>query len=406
MVYFPYAVQRAIDNARYATDWAIRNPRAVFNAGRTVARAYRSLPRSRASPAISLAGLAGSGRPFGGGRASRQVLYTPYKLRGNVRVSGRRSTFKARGQGGRFRNRRRTGMRKSRAQRRRQSKYNRKIWAIANPSKQVSSIRSTTSGQITVPYNKPAYHSFYLLNKAEIEAKRLKAQVYIHTGVDTQVNTHPIQNLDVNALRLMSAYTIWSVRNNEQEPVDIQLSYYGCATTCGTGPVDIWAGDIIDRDASVGLTVTNVKESTLFNIREKTGVIKPALPKFWKRFKTKTVRLTGGDEFSFKLLRRKDLDYDELNQENDGSTDYMRQATQCVVLRMMGVVCHDANPDTNVGYASASLDWTSKTVYNWDVNPGSRKYKNYIVDSTDALDAIDQAEIMVDDIQEHQDAAP
>lgn len=119
--------------------------------------------------------------------------------------------------------------------------------------------------------------------------------------------------------------------------------------------------------------------------------------------KTYKVRLEAGDEFT--LSSSKTLIYNQERYDTEGATSkYINAFTRGVLTRITGVVAHDADPTTSVGWGDGGVDYIRR-----------QKFVVYGVDNgikSDQLEAVTLAALTtpviagVDTTIEEEKAAP
>jgi len=309
-------------------------------------------------------------------------------------------SFAHRGVGGKRVTRPRTSFKK-RFQKRKRVKFARKVYAIANPSRQVGSVRSLASGVTSSSSNKPGYTQFSLCTNTDIEAKIVLARAQHKNLTDGTIDmfNQELDDVDISSVRVLSAWDSYQFKNNSTFPVNLQATWYICKMTTVQLPVNLWALDMVDRDGGTATETPAYSESPLHNIREQCKLPRGTLSKFYKVYKQRSYRITGGDSCTLKIRRKKPFDYSALMQDNQGGLDNIRGVTMVLVLRQIGDIAHSEAILTNIGYAQSTLDYIKTSRWEFDLGRHNRKYKSYTTDATTFLPTLVTPTMAVDDMK-------
>ena len=142
--------------------------------------------------------------------------------------------------------------------------------------------------------NQVQYSQFSFLEKSQIEGKKdlARQNYWDNTGAHTMPNMSLVEASDSVSAKLLSAYKVYTFRNNGAVTVNLQFTTYQCKVALDSAshsPLSLWSQCMTRRDANLGVTTNTFETSSLFNIREPCGGPKSAYDRDWETLSKATL---------------------------------------------------------------------------------------------------------------------
>lgn len=209
----------------------------------------------------------------------------------------------------------------------------------------VQSKKSIDSTQQSSPINQCSYNNYYINNRPDLDAL---CSTFRSTASVTQQNTTSFRNH--NGIKGTGIITL-HVRNNHTYPQD--LRFYRMVHRDDTA---VPFNTLLTRrhqDADIGVTGATNVDSNAFAPNAYPSDSKLIRDHFKCLKGTVKVRLNPGDEYTFTM--KLSFRYNPDEEDADSQLNYAKK-TGCIVIRQIGIPCHDANTETAVGYSPSEID--------------------------------------------------
>lgn len=236
---------------------------------------------------------------------------------------------------------------------------------VAAQDQPTNSKRDLSSGTISVEANECSYTSFTMLAASEIEgAIGTSTQLEDDAGGLLDVDLAGGVNTFTKKTRILNCLHKYDFRNNGQIPVNLECYWvtYKYRGASSETPITNFNLGMADRGITSGAD-TDIR----FNLYDS-----PMFKKHHKIIKYQKHRLNGGDEVTLFLKRNKAFVYDPAELDGHTSSARMRGRTQCLVIRMTGVVAHDDTTTTAVGTGNGTIDWVKFSHIKWESDPDTK----------------------------------